>query len=121
MARKPRPDTRRRIWELYEKAITWSELANSLGFSASYRATLWDVAHNKPGAISLNEERLLRDDLGLPPIPGDRQHRPRIACTEDEYEVILSMTPRERTEAMLNYYKHFTWPTYGIRRVDTNS
>jgi len=52
------------------------KLATNLGFPASYNATLSDILRDRPGAITLEGENILRRTLGLPVI----QTRTARAC-----------------------------------------
>ena len=61
---------------LQRKNGSLRKLATSLGFPASYNATLSDILNNKPGAITLNGENVLRRAMSLPVI----QIRPARAC-----------------------------------------
>jgi len=61
---------------LQRKNSSLRKLATSLGFPASYNATLSDILNNKPGAITLDGENILRRAMNLPVI----QIRPTRAC-----------------------------------------
>ena len=61
---------------LQRKNGSLRKLATNLGFPASYNATLSDILRDRPGAITLEGENILRRTLGLPVI----QTRTARAC-----------------------------------------
>lgn len=66
---------------------TWRELAESLGYSKTYAATLHKVARGVPGSLTRQSERVLRERLGIKPRNRKKYHRP---CLDDaEYARFL--------------------------------
>jgi len=59
---------------------TWRELAESLGYTKAYAATLHKVARGVPGSLTRQSEKILRERLGLKPRNRKRYHRP---CLDD--------------------------------------
>ena len=64
---------------------SWAELAESLGYPASFGATLSDVKRGKPGCISAIGEKALRRTLGLDR-PRKRQRYARPCLSIETYQ-----------------------------------